>query len=61
MFKNNGSDTAEKIDSVAQTAAAADFDINAFKYLSAGYNEADYMIGTRIAYFMIEVSVEPAQ
>lgn len=61
VFKNNGSDTVEKIDSVAQTAAAADFDINAFKSLSAGYNEADYMIGTRIAYFMIEVSVEPAQ
>ncbi len=56
IFKNNGESTVNDINSVA----SASFDSNAFKTLSSGYNEADYMIGTRIAYFMIDVTVEPA-
>ncbi len=55
IFKNNGESTVNDIISVA----SASFDGNAFKTLSSGYNEADYMIGTRIAYFMIDVTVEP--
>lgn len=31
----------------------------AFTNLSDGYNQADFAIGTRISYFMIEVTVEP--
>ena len=56
IFKNNGESTVNDINSVA----SASFDGNAFKTLSSGYNEADYMIGTKIAYFLIEVTVEPA-
>lgn len=40
----------------------ADFDrdsLAAFTALSKGYNKADYAIGTRVAYFMIDVTVEP--
>ena len=59
-FTNNGESTISNINSVAQTVTAAEFNSDAFKSLSSGYNEADYMIGTKIAYFMIEVTVEPA-
>ncbi|MDD7518166.1 hypothetical protein [Ruminococcus flavefaciens] len=38
---------------------AADISEN-FELLSKQYNSADYEIGTRIAYFMIDVTVEPA-
>lgn len=55
IFTNNGASTVGNINSVA----SASFDSNAFKTLSSGYNEADYKIGTRIAYFMIDVTVEP--
>ena len=41
-------------------SVAAGSDSSAFRSLSTGYNEADYMIGTKIAYFMIDVTVEPA-
>ena len=59
VFTNNGESTISNINSVAQTVTAAEFNSDAFKSLSSGYNEADYMIGTKIAYFMIEVTVEP--
>lgn len=55
IFKNNGESTVSDINSVA-----AGSDSSAFRSLSTGYNEADYMIGTKIAYFMIDVTVEPA-
>ena len=60
VFTNNGESTISNINSVAQTVTSADFNSNAFKSLSSGYNEADYIIGTKIAYFMIDVTVEPA-
>ena len=60
VFTNNGESTISNINSVAQTVTATEFNSDAFKSLSLGYNEADYMIGTKIAYFMIEVTVEPA-
>lgn len=60
VFTNNGESTISNINSVAQTVTAAEFNSDAFKSLSSGYNGADYMIGSKIAYFMIEVAVEPA-
>ena len=59
IFTNNDGNTISRINSVAQTVTSADFNSDAFKYLSSGYNEADYIIGTKIAYFMIDVTVEP--
>ncbi|MCR5019994.1 MAG: hypothetical protein K6B18_03240 [Ruminococcus sp.] len=60
IFTNNDGNTISSINSVAQTVTSADFNSNAFKSLSSGYNGADYIIGTKIAYFMIDVTVEPA-
>ncbi len=42
-------------------AALADpSDSDNFKLLSSGYNAADQLIGMNVAYFMIDVTVEPA-
>lgn len=57
IFFNNSDNTISNINDVAD---AQSFNIDAFKNLSSGYNEADHIIGTKIAYFMIEVTVEPA-
>ena len=60
---DNYASTADDITAVATPATKEDFDRNnlaAFTALSKGYNKADYAIGTRIAYFLIEVTVEMA-
>lgn len=59
IFANNGANTESHITAVTTPVnSSADFDYPAFTDLSRGYNQADYAIGTRIAYFMIEVTVE---
>ena len=62
IFVSGASNSA--IDAVtAAYATSADFNTNgadAFTALSEGYNLADFAIGTKISYFMIEVSVEAA-
>jgi len=61
IFANNGSSTAGDITAVStHVDSATNFDNTAFNRLSAGYNEADRLIGTRIAYFLIEVTVNSA-
>lgn len=57
VFANNGDDTVSNLGIVTGTYDSQAFS-DAFKNLSEGYNNADYEIGTRIAYFMIEVKVE---
>ena len=42
----------------ASVTNADDFDTTAFNALSKGYNNADHLIGTKIAYFLIEVVVD---
>lgn len=48
IFTNNVSDTE------IENAKNADN----FKKLSTGYNEADYLIGSSVSYFMIDISVQ---
>ena len=61
IFANNGNSTLSNIAAVStHVATVSDFDTTAFNNLSSGYNEADRLIGTRIAYFVIEVTVEEA-
>lgn len=61
---DNYASTADDITAVAtHKDTKTDFDrdnLAAFNALSKGYNKADYAIGTRIAYFLIEVTVEMA-
>lgn len=58
IFANNSNNTSGYIDIVtAHVDSATNFDTVAFKDLSDGYNQADYEIGTKISYFLIEVSV----
>lgn len=61
---DNYASTATDITAVAtHKDTKTDFDrdnLAAFTALSKGYNKADYAIGTRIAYFLIEVTVEMA-
>ena len=61
VFANNGENTDANITSVTTKVDSADaFDNSAFVNLSKGYNQADNFIGTKIAYFLIEVTVELA-
>ena len=55
IFNNNSADTVSYITSVS---SAGTLDESSFKTLSSGYNKADFEIGTKIAYFMIEINVE---
>ena len=58
IFANNSSSTADYITVVStHVDSSSGFNNTAFNNLSTGYNEADRLIGTRIAYFMIEVTV----
>lgn len=58
IFANNSGITESNITAVStHVDTVDDFDTVAFNSLSAGYNEADRLIGTRIAYFLIEVTV----
>lgn len=58
IFANSGSNTETYINAVTATVTAENFNNTAFTELSTGYNQADYLIGTKIAYFLIEVTVE---
>lgn len=59
VFANNSGNTTTYIYSVTtKVENVYDFDTTAFVDLSKGYNQADSAIGTRIAYFLIEVTVE---
>ena len=62
IFDNyNASTTPGYITAVTTVVAnASQFNTTAFDDLSKGYNDADHLIGTRIAYFLIEVKVDPA-
>lgn len=62
IFDNyNASTTPGYITDVTTVIAnASQFNTTAFDDLSKGYNDADHLIGTRIAYFLIEVKVDPA-
>lgn len=61
VFANNGENTDANIISITTKVPSADvFDNSAFVNLSKGYNQADNYIGTKIAYFLIEVTVELA-
>lgn len=57
IFANNDNSTVSNIGIVTGAYDSQTFS-DAFKNLSEGYNNADYEIGTRIAYFLIEVKVE---
>ena len=58
IFANSGSNTETYINAVTATVTAENFNNTAFTELSTGYNQADYLIGTKIAYILIEVTVE---
>ncbi|MCR5020625.1 MAG: hypothetical protein K6B18_06525 [Ruminococcus sp.] len=53
VFTNSTEDGFEAALAVPETPAN-------FRLLSEGYNSADHLIGTRIAYFIIDITVEPA-
>lgn len=57
FFSNNGVNTSDYINSVTTSVPKAQFNEDAFTNLSNGYNQADYAIGIKIAYFMIEVTI----
>lgn len=58
IFANNSETTSDYISAVStHVNTSADFNTTAFNNLSTGYNEADRLIGTRVAYFLIEVTV----
>ena len=58
IFANNDSNTVDYINAVTSTNTTPETFSTAFSALSKGYNRADNYIGTRIAYFIIEVTIE---
>ena len=52
IFENYASVTDSEIDNAKDKAN--------FKKLSDGYNDADYLIGSSVSYFMIDITVKPA-
>lgn len=61
VFANSGDKTEGNINAVTRKVDNSEaFDNSAFVDLSKGYNQADNLIGTKIAYFMVEVTVELA-
>lgn len=61
IFVNCDSNTENDITSVAtHVDDISDFDETAFEKLSIEYNKADNIIGKKISYFLIEVTVEEA-
>lgn len=59
IFANNDENTVPYINEVTSTVTTPQtFNSTAFSNLSKGYNQADNIIGTKISYFIIEVTVE---
>ena len=60
-LKANKSSVFTNYTEITDTILTAPDESTNFKLLSDGYNRADFIIGTSVSYFMIEVSVEAAE
>lgn len=60
-LKTNKSSVFTNYAEITDTILEAPAESANFKLLSDGYNRADFIIGTKVSYFMIEVIVEAAE